>query len=152
MLVDSMFLNGSLHPLAVHAIPLGIPSWIKAGVVQDQAALQALVLKGIDSLMESLPTAAASHKEWSEFAKRYGEILARVNGLNTAEEGEHLSAIRNRIKTLQTQSDERLMARVAAVTTTMGTGAPALMNATAGTVSAEWTSSRSPGRTWPSSP
>lgn len=114
MLVDSMFLNGSLHPLAVHAIPLGIPSWIKAGVVQDQAALQALVLKGIDSLMESLPTAAASHKEWSEFAKRYGEILARVNGLNTAEEGEHLSAIRNRIKTLQTRSDERLMAWVAA--------------------------------------
>jgi len=41
VLVDSMFLDGSLHPLAVHSVPAGMPSWIKAGIVQDPAALQA---------------------------------------------------------------------------------------------------------------
>lgn len=101
VLVDSMFLDGSLHPLAVHSVPAGMPSWIKAGIVQDPAALHALVLKGIDGLIETTPTAASSHKDWSEFAKRYGEILARTHGLPGTEGSEHLPVIRERIKTLQ---------------------------------------------------
>ena len=114
VLVDSMFLDGSLHPLAVHSVPAGMPSWIKAGIVQDPAALQALVLKGIDGLIETTPTAVSSHKDWSEFAKRYGEILARTHGLPGTEGSEHLPVIRERIKTLQAQSDEHLQAWVAA--------------------------------------
>ena len=114
VLVDSMFLDGSLHPLAVHSVPAGMPSWIKAGIVQDPAALQALVLKGIDGLIETTPTAASSHKDWSEFAKRYGEILARMHGLPGTEGSEHLPVIRDRIKVLQAQSDEHLQAWVAA--------------------------------------
>ena len=118
VLVDSMFLDGTLHPLAVHSVPAGIPSWIKAGIVQDPAALQALVLKGIDGLIDALPTASASHKDWSEFAKRYSEILARTHGLGGKESGEALPAISqqigDRIKSLQAQSDERLQAWVAA--------------------------------------
>ena len=114
VLVDSMFLDGSLHPLAAHSVPAGMPSWIKAGIVQDPAALQALVLKGIDGLIEMTPTAASSHKDWSEFAKRYGEILARTHGLPGTEGSEHLPVIRERIKALQAQSDEHLQAWVAA--------------------------------------
>jgi hypothetical protein len=34
VLVDSMFLDGTLHPLAVHSVPAGMPSWIKAGIVR----------------------------------------------------------------------------------------------------------------------
>ena len=117
-LVDSMFLDGSLHPLAVHNVPAGMPSWIKAGIVQDPAALQALVLKGIDGLIETTPTAVSSHKDWSEFAKRYGEILARTHALPRTGASEHLSVqsqqIGERIKTLQAQSDEGLQAWVAA--------------------------------------
>lgn len=112
VLVDSMFLDGTLHPMAVHSVPVGVPSWIKAGIVQDPAALQALVLKGIDGLIEATPTAAASHKDWSEFAKRYGEILARTHGLPGTEGSEHLPVIRERIKILQAKSDERLQAWV----------------------------------------
>jgi hypothetical protein len=118
VLVDSMFLDGTLHPLAVHSVPAEMPSWIKAGIVQDPAALQILVLKGIDGLIDALPPAAASHKDWSEFAKRYGEILARTHGLGGKEGGEPLPAtsqqIGDRIKSLQAQSDERLQAWVAA--------------------------------------
>jgi len=117
-LVDSMFLDGSLHPLAVHSVPAGMPSWIKAGIVQDLAALQALVLKRIDDLIEATPTAASSHKDWSEFARRYGEILARTQGLPGTEGSAYLSVlsqqIGERIKTLQAQSDEGLQAWVAA--------------------------------------
>ena len=118
VLVDSMFLDGTLHPLAVHSVPAGVPSWIKAGIVQDPAAWQALVLKGIDGLIEATPTAASSHKDWSEFAKRYGEILARTQGLPATEAGDHLPAISqrigDRIKVLQARSDERLQAWIAA--------------------------------------
>ncbi|MDH0958364.1 BREX-3 system phosphatase PglZ [Pseudomonas chengduensis] len=114
VLVDSMFLDGSLHPLAVHSVPVGMPSWIKAGIVQDPAALQSLVLKGIDGLFETTPTVASSYKDWSEFAKRYGEILARTHGLPGTESSEHLSVIQDRIKALQVQSDERLQAWVGA--------------------------------------
>lgn len=114
MLVDSMFLDGTLHPLAVHSVPAGMPGWIKAGIVQDPAALQALVLKGINGLIDAIPTDASSYKDWSEFAKRYGEILARANGLPGVEGSEPMAAARDRLTVLQTQSDERLQAWVAA--------------------------------------
>ncbi|MBR8657711.1 BREX-3 system phosphatase PglZ, partial [Achromobacter sp. Marseille-Q0513] len=114
VLIDSMFLDGSLHPLAVHSVPVAMPSWIKAGVIQDPAALQALVLRGIDSLVEATPAIASSHKDWSEFPKRYGEILARSHGLPGTEGSDPLPVIRERIKALQALSDERLQAWVAA--------------------------------------
>ncbi len=114
VLIDSMFLDGRLHPLAVHSVPAGMPSWIKAGIVEDPAALRTLVLKGIDSLIETTPTAAASHKDWSEFAKRCGEILARTHSLPGSEGSENLPVIRERIGILQAQSDERLQAWIAA--------------------------------------
>lgn len=114
VLIDSMFLDGTLHPLAVQGIPAGIPSWIKAGVVQDPAAMQALIRKGIDGLIETLPAVGASHKDWSEFAKRYGEILARTYALPSTDDDLHLPTIRSRIDSLQKLSDERLREWVAA--------------------------------------
>ena len=114
VVVDSMFLDGTLHPMAVHSVPAAMPSWIKAGIVQDPAALQALVLKGVDGLIASIPSDAASHKDWSEFAKRYGEILARAHGLPGAEGSEQLSEVRASINALHAQTDGRLQAWVAA--------------------------------------
>lgn len=114
VLIDSMFLDGTLHPLAMHSVPPGMPSWINAGIVQDPAALEALVLKGIDVLFDALPTVSSNHKEWSEFSKRFGEILARTHALPVRDGSEHLPAIHDRIKTLQTQSDEQLNAWVEA--------------------------------------
>lgn len=113
-LVDSMFHDGTLHPLAVNSVPADMPSWIKAGIVQDPDALLALIAKGVDSLIESTPTAEAAHKEWIEFAKRYGEILARTHGLSFKAGSERQSVLFERIKTLQAQSDESLQAWVSA--------------------------------------
>jgi hypothetical protein len=114
VLVDSMFLEGSLHPLAVHSVPAGMPGWIKAGIVQDPAALQALVLKGIDGLFDALPTASSTHKDWSEFAKRFGEILSRAHGLVAGTSYGEQHAVRNRLKAIQDESDARLQEWVAA--------------------------------------
>jgi hypothetical protein len=114
VLVDSMVLDGTLHPMAVHSVPAAMPSWIKAGIVQDPAALQALVLKGVDGLIASIPSEAASHKDWSEFAKRYGEILARAHGLPGAEGSEQISKVRTSVNALHAQTDGRLQAWVAA--------------------------------------
>lgn len=114
VLVDSMFLDGTLHPMAVHSVPAAMPSWIKAGIVQDQAALQTLVLNGVDGLIASIPSDAASHNDWSEFAKRYGEILARAHGLPDTGGGEQFSKVRSSINALHAQTDGRLQAWVAA--------------------------------------
>jgi hypothetical protein len=101
VLVDSMFLNGSLHPLAVQLVPAGAPSWIKAGIVQDPAARTSLVKKGIAKLIEVIPTSASTHKEWSEFAKQYGEVLARVHDLGNTSTGEIMAEVHGLTKALQ---------------------------------------------------
>jgi hypothetical protein len=52
----------------------------------------------------------APHKLWGDFAKRYGEVLSRVHELPTKDAGERIVAIRERIKAVQAQTDERLQA------------------------------------------
>lgn len=114
VLVDSMFLNGSLHPLAVQSVPANVPSWIKAGIVQDPAARSSLVKKGITKLIEATPTSVSTHKDWSEFAKQYGEILARVHDLGNSSGNDAMAKVHGLVKTLQDQSDQNLQAWVAA--------------------------------------
>ena len=113
-IVDSMFSNGYLHPVAVEAVPTGAPGWIKVGVVQDPQAHNVFVKKGIAKLIEAIPSSAATHKAWSEFAKQYGEILARVHDLGNAYGAEGLAEVNELVRTLQGQSDVQLQAWVCA--------------------------------------
>ncbi|MBS0577374.1 MAG: BREX-3 system phosphatase PglZ [Proteobacteria bacterium] len=113
-IIDSMFLDGSLHPLAVSGVPASVPGWIRAGIVEDVWSQFALAEKSIGTLAASVPDADAPHKAWGDFAKRYGEMLSRVHDLPGKDGGERLTSIRDRIKTIQTLSDERLQAWVAA--------------------------------------
>ncbi|MDR3298644.1 MAG: BREX-3 system phosphatase PglZ [Candidatus Accumulibacter sp.] len=113
-IIDSMFLDGSLHPLAVSSVPASIPGWIRAGIVEDVWSQFALVDKSIDALAAAVPEADAPHKAWGDFAKRYGEMLSRVYDLPGKDGGEWLASIRERIKAIQALSDERLQAWVVA--------------------------------------
>ena len=113
-IVDSMFSNGYLHPVAVEAVPTGAPGWIKVGVVQDPQAHNVFVKKGIAKLIEAIPSSAATHKAWGEFAKQYGEILARVHDLGNAYGAEGLAEVNELVRTLQAQSDVQLQAWVGA--------------------------------------
>jgi hypothetical protein len=112
-IIDSMFLDGSLHPLAVSGIPASVPDWIRAGIVEDVWSQFALAEKSIEALAAAVPGADASHKLWSDFAKRYGEVLSRVHDLPGKDGGERLANIQDRIGAIQTLSDERLQAWVA---------------------------------------
>lgn len=112
-LVDSMFLDGNLHPLLVQRVPAGVPNWIKAGIVQDPAALQTLVLKGIEELFKTVPAADASHRDWSEFAKRFAEVLARFHALPDCNDGRQ-DPLREQLLALRTLSDRHLQDWVAA--------------------------------------
>lgn len=113
-IIDSMFLDGSLHPLAVSGVPVSVPGWIKAGIVEDVWSQFALVEKSIAALAAAVPDSDAPHKAWGDFAKRYGEMLSRVHDLPGKDGGERLTNIRERIKAVQTLSDVRLQAWVAA--------------------------------------
>lgn len=113
-IVDSMFLNGSLHPLAVEFVPSGAPGWIKVGIVQDLHARSEFVKKGIAKLIEEIPSATVTHKVWSEFAQHYGEILARVHDIGITNGLEGLEDVQVLLKALQERSDAQLQDWVAA--------------------------------------
>lgn len=113
-IIDSMFLDGSLHPLAVSGVPATVPGWIRAGIVEDVWSQFALAEKSIEALAVTVPDADAPYKAWGDFAKRYGEMLSRVHDLPGRDGGERLANILDRIKAIQMLSDERLQAWVAA--------------------------------------
>ncbi len=104
LIVDSMFLDGSLHPLAVPHLPPNLPEWAKVGVVQDPASMQNLVLDGIAALKAELPGMDSTHRDWTHFGRRLGEIISRFHGLEAA----RADSIRESLRELQSQADERL--------------------------------------------
>ena len=84
VMVDSMFLDGLLHPLAVQGSAANVPDWAKVGIVQDPLALQNLVADGIKGILQSLPTLESSYRDWANMSRRFAEVLTRYHALDTA--------------------------------------------------------------------
>lgn len=84
VIVDSMFLDGTLHPLVVPELQADLPDWAKVGVVQDPVAMRNLVQEGIKNLLNSLPTSESSYREWLQVSRHLGELIARFHGLDAA--------------------------------------------------------------------
>lgn len=106
--IDSLFLDGALHPLEISGGASGIPAWARVGVVEDPFAMRNLIVEGMKSLETTLPALDASYRDWSQFARRFGELLARFHRLET----ERANGIHNQIVALQQLIDERLLAWV----------------------------------------
>ena len=104
VIVDTMFLDGLLHPLAVHGSSVSIPEWAKVGIVQDPLALRNLVAEGIKGILQSLPTLESSYRDWANLSRRFGEVLARFHALDTV----RAEGLKASIAELQTATDERL--------------------------------------------
>jgi len=104
VLVDSMFLDGLLHPLAVQGAAVSIPEWAKVGIVQDPLALRNLVTEGTKGILQLLPTLESSYRDWANLSRRLGEVLARFHALDTA----RAEGLRSAIAELQATIDERL--------------------------------------------
>jgi len=112
-IIDSMFLDGSLHPLAVSDIPATAPGWMMAGIVEDVGAQFALAEKSLVALEAALPGPDSAHKLWGDFAQRYGAMLHRVHHLPDSAGGQQRDAIRERIQTIQARSDAHLQTWIA---------------------------------------
>lgn len=107
-LVDSMFLDGTLHPLLVQVIPTDSPDWLVVGMVRDPAALRNLVRDGLERLIDAMPSIDASHREWAAFAKSQGEILSRFHALEPV----RAHGLGVTLQQVQQLSDERLVSWV----------------------------------------
>lgn len=104
VMVDSMFLDGLLHPLAVQGSAVSIPEWAKVGIVQDPLALRNLVADGIKGILQSLPTLESSHRDWANTSRRFAEVLARFHALDTV----RAEGLKAAIAELQEAIDARL--------------------------------------------
>ena len=105
VMVDSMFLDGLLHPLAVQGSTVNIPEWAKVGIVQDPLALRNLVADGIKGILQSLPTLESSHRDWANTSRRFAEVLARFHALDTV----RAEGLKVAIAELQEAIDARLL-------------------------------------------
>jgi hypothetical protein len=104
VMIDSMFLDGLLHPLVVQGLAINIPEWAKVGIVQDPLALRNLVAEGIKGILHSLPTLESSYRDWANLSRRFGEVLARFNALDTV----RAEGLKDAIAELQEAIDEKL--------------------------------------------
>ena len=104
VVIESMFLDGTLHPEVVQRLAADFPAWAKAGVTPDPDGQKELVLRGIQGLMATLPTRASSHRDWTHLGMRMGDLIARFDLLDTV----HANSIQENIQDLQTAADEKL--------------------------------------------
>lgn len=102
--VDTLFLDGTLHPVEVAGLPPDFPRQWHVGVVQGQADLGDLVAEGVKVLRKELPDEQSSHKDWLQYARKQGELLARLHSLEPAQ----LEAARAEVQALQLEADTRL--------------------------------------------
>lgn len=102
--VDSMFLEGTLHPVQVVELPSEFPGRLNVGVVQNPGDLRDLVLEGLKALTEELPSEHGSHRDWLQYARKLGETLSRFHGMDNA----RFEAVRHDVEALQFTADIRL--------------------------------------------
>jgi len=104
VIVDSMFLDGTLHPMVVQGAPASLPQWAKSGVVQDPASMRNLVLEGIKNLKAEVPTIQSHHRDWVHFGRRLGEVVSRFHGLDAA----NAESIKDTMQDLLVAADDQL--------------------------------------------
>jgi hypothetical protein len=104
-IIDSMFLDGTLHPLQVQMAPRNIPEWAHIGIVHDPAVMQNLVLEGAKNLLQALPASDASYRDWTHLSRRLGEVVARFHGLDSV----RAEGVQDSVLDLQKAADAKLL-------------------------------------------
>lgn len=102
--IDTMFLEGALQPVTIQSSPTGIPSWAKVGLVNDPTALGDLVSEGVKRISGELPGMDSSHRDWTDLARRLGEVIFRFHSLKA----DLADRILQQVRQLQRDADERL--------------------------------------------
>lgn len=102
--VDTLFLDGGLRPVRVVRPQAGVPEWVRVGLVEDPRTQADLVSHAAKRLAASLPPPGSSHRDWTDFARRLGELIYRLHSLG-ADAAEPLA---QQVRQLQRDADERL--------------------------------------------
>ena len=104
VVIDNMFLEGTLQPVGIEGSPSDLPAWAKVGLKSEASALGDLVAEGTKKIGAELPGTDSSHRDWSDFARRLGEIIYRFHGLSA----QQASAVQPQVRALQRDADSRL--------------------------------------------
>lgn len=104
VLVDSMFLDGMLHPVSIDGASAGVPNWANVGVIQNPEALAELVAEGASRLAGSLPGIDAPYRDWIQASRRLGEVISRFHSLSPA----RADSVGSQVLDLQKAADESL--------------------------------------------
>ncbi len=104
VIVDTLFLEGALQPVNARNVPTTLPDWIRLGAIQSPSSLRDLVEGGIRSVAAKLPAPEATHRDWTDAAKRLAETIYRFHELPS----EDAAALRPAMRALQLDADTRL--------------------------------------------
>jgi hypothetical protein len=104
VIIDTMFLEGVLQPIAVHVRPADLPDWIRVGLIDDPQALSRLVSEGATRIAADMPLIDAPYRDWVEAARRLAELINRFNELKA----EDAAGLQDQVRTLQLNADARL--------------------------------------------
>ena len=104
VVIDNMFLEGTLQPVGIEGSPSDLPAWAKVGLKSEASALGDLVAEGTKRIGAELPGTDSSHRDWSDFARRLGEIIYRFHGLSP----QQANAVQPQVRALQRDADSRL--------------------------------------------
>jgi hypothetical protein len=102
--IDSMFLDGTLHPLVVQGAPPTLPEWVRVGIIQDPSARRDLVADGIERMMVEMPAGDSTYRDWIHFARRQAEVIARFHELDASQARD----LHDRLAALQHEANRRL--------------------------------------------
>jgi hypothetical protein len=104
VIVDTLFLEGALQPVNARTVPATLPDWIRLGAIQSPTSLSDLVEGGIKSVAAKLPAPEATHRDWTDAARRLAETIYRFHELPS----EEAAALRPSMRELQLDADTRL--------------------------------------------
>ena len=104
VIIDNMFLEGTLQRVDIEASSSGIPGWAKVGLRRDDCDRGDLVAQGAKRIGAALPGADSSHRDWGDFARRLGEVIYRFHSLSM----DQAKVVERQVRGLLQDADNRL--------------------------------------------
>ncbi len=92
--VDSLFLDGTLRPVAHEDADKLAGQWVQVGLRIDPEEDRLRRMNGLLKLLEGgVPAATARHQDWTAFALRWSEMLAVWRGFNESSQPDLLERV-----------------------------------------------------------
>ena len=107
--IDSLFIEGLLHPVRHEKSALFAGKWVGAGIRSDDRADRLRRLDGLIKSVEcSLPEPEARYQDWALFAYRWAELMVLLSDRSD----NHSLQITERVKDLRERLDSAFLAWV----------------------------------------